>query len=488
MKKEKEELIPETNPKKKDNIIFFFIKLVIIFILFDFLNPYLYKAIGRSIIYGKFGQQVIIESICFIIILFVILIAGNKYIFTEKKNNFFKSLEVGGVMLVIAFFLLLTNINQIFTSNLNDVLSLGLYCLFIGLFEEFMCRGWIQNELIEKYSKNRKQVILSIVLSSVIFGTMHISNIWVGGQGIIETLSQVIQATGMGIYLGAIYYRSKNIWSNAFIHGFWDFAILLGQTNVIKSCQEGNPTTSYAISQLIIAIIFFIIYTLLGLYLLRKSKLQEEFNYTNEEVIKSEKKKDRIIFIIIVLVFSISYIQTENKNEVCYNYEDKEVYIEELVTPNYKEYYFKDNNLNLKLYISNGNLKLKDLVTENEIIINIDKITNFMVVKNKENYEILLVGLNDYENDTILYYSSYLSISNITNDISYLEEFSKSFEEIKSAPTIKSLGYFYSQLDDTIYPYIVTSDNQKMLLHNKEIYTISELSYKDFIKHIKEAQ
>lgn len=467
---------------KTPHIILFFIKLVILFALFDFINPYIYKTIGMAIIYGKYSQEVIIEAVCSCIILLVLLLAGNKYIFTEKEKGFFKSLGVGGAMFGMAILLFITNSKSLFQSNFYDILSLALYCLFIGIFEEFMCRGWIQNELIERYSKSRKQAILSIALSSLIFGGMHISNIWIGGQGVIETLSQVIQATGMGIYLGSIYYRTKNIWGNVFLHGFWDFSILISEINVIKSCQEGNTTNSYIISQLVAAVLFLVIYTLLGLYILRKSKLANKYNYTEEEIKLSEKRKDRIIFIVFVLYLSIGYIAQENENEVCYEYQEKEVVVTETIKPVYNEYYFTDNNFNIKLYLDNEKLILKNLETNEQKEMNIKDITKFIVVKNKEKYHILAVGRNKYQTDTVLYYSSYITSDNISNEVSYLEDISNSFIEIPSAPTINELGYFYSLSDDTYYPYIVSSKNQNLLLLDYDLYTIKQNSYEEYIE------
>ncbi len=468
--------------KKKPNIIFFFILLVFIFIIFEQVNPVIYQILGRAIIFGRYSREVILEAICFAIILVVILLAGNKYIFFEKKNKLLKSIGVGGAMFGIATFLFIGNSLNLVNGNLYDVISLALYCLFIGLFEEFMCRGWIQNELIERYSKNRNQAYLSIVLSSLIFGGMHISNIWIGGQGVVETLSQVIQATGMGIYLGAIYYRTKNIWANVFLHGFWDFALLLGEIDVIKSCSEGAVNKEYIISQLITATIFFFIYSLLGLYILRKSRLTDQFTYTEEEIKLSEVRKGRIVFAIIVLFLSISYFAKKNENEVCYSYNEKDVVITETVSPKYKAYYFNDSNVRIKLYIDNGVLKIKDLDSQYEKEIDIDYPESFIVVKDKDIYHVLVVGLNEYQTDTVLHYSSFFTSSKMTNEQYYIDNFTNSFSIIESAPTINEMGYFYSYLDDITYPYIVSSKNDKLLLYDKELYTINEKRYDSFIE------
>ena len=44
-------------------------------------------------------------------------------------------------------------------------------------------------------------------------------------QTLFETIMQVLQTTSVGILLGAIYFRTKNIWSVVALHGFYDFAI-----------------------------------------------------------------------------------------------------------------------------------------------------------------------------------------------------------------------------------------------------------------------
>lgn len=479
---EPEEIITKT--KKGPNIIFFFIKLVIIFLIFDYVNPFIYQLIGRSIIYGSYSNEVIVEAVCFVIVIFVILMAGNKYIFTEKKHKFTESVKAGGAMFILGCLMLFLNFSKASGASIYDVISLMIYCILIGLFEEFMCRGWIQNELIERYSKTREQAILSIILSSLIFGGMHISNIWIGGQGVIETLSQVIQATGMGIYLGAVYYRTKNIWGNVFLHGFWDFAILLGEINVIKTCSEGNTSEEYVVSQLIVACIMLVIYTLLGLYVLRKSKLTEQYDYTEEEIRLSEVRKGRLLFIAAVLYLLANSAVTENENQICYEYENKDVVVTETTTPIYNEYYFHDNNVNLKLYLDeeDNKLKLKNLDSEYSVTINKDYISQFMVVKDKDTYHILVIGYNEYQTDTVLYYSSYLTSSMITNKEEYIKDFSDSFIEITSAPSIKELGYFYSLNDDTTYPYITTIRNQKLLLYNQELYTFTVLDYEEYIE------
>ena len=176
MEKEKNENVI---PKKKRNIILFFFLMIIAMVTFDFLMDKIYPTISSMIIYGKYGRNVIIEAVCAFIILIVLLLFKNSYIFTEKKVNFINSLKVGGFVTIYATFLFAISLSEVAGSsiNINDIGSLVLFCLLIGIFEEFLCRGWIQNEFIERFASTRKQVILSILLSALIFGGIHISNI-----------------------------------------------------------------------------------------------------------------------------------------------------------------------------------------------------------------------------------------------------------------------------------------------------------------------
>ena len=63
---------------------------------------------------------------------------------------------------------------------------------------------------------------------------MHITNLFATPQGFVDTLMQILQALASGFLFGSIYYRTKNIWTLAFLHGFFDFSLMLAEVNTLK--------------------------------------------------------------------------------------------------------------------------------------------------------------------------------------------------------------------------------------------------------------
>lgn len=463
---------------KKINIIFFFILMIIALYLFEQLMYQLYPIIARMIIYGKFGKQVIIEGVCAIIILIVLLLFKNSYVFTEKKQGFIHSIMTGGFVLILAMTLLGVSINSLNGSvNILDIGSLALYCLLIGIFEEFLCRGWIQNEFIERFANNRKQIILSIFLSSLIFGGMHITNIWIGGQSIIDTISQIIQASGMGFLLGTIYFRTKNIWSVIFLHGFWDFALFLGEINTIKECTQGTPTKEYQLCILAAALLFSILYVIIGLYILRKSKTQGliEGEELTEEELKKSKKSSKFYIILAILVYvGMSYIPVPEIEETCYEYTTKELYYTNITYPLYEEYTITQNDININVSLTDNKLIFSNPNTKETMTFNKEYVDSFVIIKDNDTYKIAIIALNEYQTDTEIWYSEFITNENISNDKEYLQEINKSFIKLDKAPTTDNLAIINANNKD----YIVLENSSQILLviDNNDIFKLKRLT------------
>lgn len=462
--------------KKKRNIIVFFIVMVIAMTLFDMIMAKLYPTIASMIIYGKYGRQVIVEGVCAILILIVLLLFKNSYVFTEKKQGFLKSLLVGGYITVFSTFMLAGSLTEVIGNiNILDLGSLALYCLLIGIFEEFLCRGWIQNEFIERFANNRKQIIVSILLSSLIFGGMHISNIWIAGQSVLETMSQIIQATGMGFLLGAIYFRTKNIWSVVFLHGFWDFALFVGELNTIKACSQGATSTEYKLAVLTVAVLMALMYITIGLYVIRKHKTQgliKEETLTEEELIKSKKSNGKYIFTAIVLFSVAINVPYPEIKETCYEYKEQELYYQEITYPVYTEYTISENDINIKLSLDKNNqLIIENLDTKEKVSFDDKIVDSFIVIKNNDKYNIMIVAFNEYGTDTEVYYTEYINISEITNTKEYLTNIINSIKYIDKAPTVDKLGYINSQ--NTNYIIIDTYDKNQLVYYNNDLYVLN---------------
>ena len=160
------------------------------------------------------------------------LLFKNSYVFTQKREPLKTGLFYGLFYIIgsVIFMLLFGVFNGGFNSGLA-LINLFVGCLLIGICEEFLCRGWLLNEFLERYGNSKKGIWYSIVISGLIFGLMHIGNIFSAGQDVPSTITQVISATG--IVFGLIYYKTKNIWSVVILHGLWDFSLFLGDVTPI---------------------------------------------------------------------------------------------------------------------------------------------------------------------------------------------------------------------------------------------------------------
>lgn len=120
-----------------------------------------------------------------------------------------------GIMSAIAFYIGL----KPFDSNptIWKVLIEGIiYYVGVAVVEELYVRGLLLN-LIEKLChKKKNSTIIAIILSSVIFGLGHIFGVL--GQSIFIIITKVIWTIAMGLYFGAIYKKTNNLWLPIILH------------------------------------------------------------------------------------------------------------------------------------------------------------------------------------------------------------------------------------------------------------------------------
>lgn len=95
------------------------------------------------------------------------------------------------------------------------------YYIGVAIIEEIYLRGLLQNLLEKWFGKQKNAALYAILVASVLFGMGHIFG--AAGQPIITVICKVFWATALGIYLGAVYYRTRNIWVPIVLHMVIDF-------------------------------------------------------------------------------------------------------------------------------------------------------------------------------------------------------------------------------------------------------------------------
>ena len=469
--------------KNKKPIFVFFWKMFFIFLGIDLISIFISNIIGGTSFVEKYGQELIVELFYGLTILVVMLLFKNSYVFTNKKDKFSVGIKIAGPMLIVIAINLLSSISSLTYFSIGKFINVLVYCLFIGIAEEFLCRGWLQNEFIERYSDSKKSVIYSIVLASLVFGLMHITNLMM--QNAFETVLQIINATALGVLLGSIYYKTKNIWSVIFLHSFYDFAIFLGEMNYVKDCTYNTPTLGITIVNGIQILIISAIWILAAVLVLRKASFPDK---------KPSRSSDNQVRNIIIILFIALFIPIESlvpeydNYQVCYKYNE----IEPL--ENYTLYfpYYNDYSINYSKEIKDesGNtieekteelfdykftlnddatISIRNNITNYETKLKYIDVYNFEILENKDNY---LVIIQTLENESTVYYSDFITKNDIEQGSDYLEKFKESFIKYE-LPTINNLGY--ATIDDTNnkYPYMIGETNS-FIIKNGELYLIKD--------------
>lgn len=458
---------------KKKNIVFYTLFMIMMFIIVsDLINgvgTVMFANYFNNIINNnKYGYLMYIElSVC-ISILIVLLLSGNKYIFNCEKESFLKSMKKGWPLYIIMLFSIIPNMAlSVLEHGINktNLITLAFYCICIGIYEEFLCRGWLQNEFIERFGNDRKGVIKSIVISSLIFGLMHLSNMSV--QSTFDTILQIINALAMGMLLGSIYYKSNNIWTVIVLHALWDFGILFADHALLMDCSYTGSITLSSMIVSSLSIITISIYYICSSIIIMKSKKTvstDKLIFEN----KNTSKLTKIIIYMLVLSYLVVFIPTDSGDykRVCYEFKEITVSDYTLHVPSKKSYLIGEKT-KLKLYIEDEKAIIEDEYN-NKVSLPYEKVYGFDVIENKDNY-ILLLTTNDYK----VYYSNFISKNNISNNNEYIKSIIDSFEE-KYFPYSSYYGYMNIENDVYNYPILKTYYN--------ELYMIDKDGYETFVK------
>ena len=105
-----------------------------------------------------------------------------------------------------------------------------------------------------------------MVLSSVIFGLIHLTNL-LSGAPFGATILQILNVFGMGMFLCAVFLRSGSLWPGIIIHTLFDTFAFLDVPNI---AEGGLIATDYSFSWTDLIVFAFIAVSIAaGLYPVR---------------------------------------------------------------------------------------------------------------------------------------------------------------------------------------------------------------------------
>ncbi len=134
----------------------------------------------------------------------------------------------------------------------------ALECLAIGLFEEAAFRGVILLLFAERRRHTRMGLLMSILLTSAVFGLVHLVNVFMGA-GIGAVIQQIGYSFLIGAMCSVVLLKTRNIWLCVLLHAVYDFCGSLVPTlgaghwwdtpTVIITVLLAVATTAYMIWQ-----------------------------------------------------------------------------------------------------------------------------------------------------------------------------------------------------------------------------------------------
>ena len=178
----------------------------------------------------NFQFFIVRTMLCGAVCFFLYQISGDKtlascYVSTEYviKNT----LGFLVMSLIMGSVLLISDLEEKVPLKENPVLGLIIIFLMfisVGLFEELAFRAVINDAIIYKFREKKYVFILSAVVSSLVFGAVHVlgfnpSSPVAWGQAVAKTL----EAGVFGLALLILYWKTRNIWACGVAHGLFDF-------------------------------------------------------------------------------------------------------------------------------------------------------------------------------------------------------------------------------------------------------------------------
>jgi membrane protease YdiL (CAAX protease family) len=228
----------------------------------------LYPIKGRF--YGDYLTDLILNALGTICLLLAAATVGLDGKLGLKTPRPWRSLLLGWPLVLLAL-PDVESVELVFDPTLFVIL-IFLY-LFIGFFEELLFRGYVQGFLMRRWGESYRGMLLSVLLTSLIFGGAHLVNLIMGRATPLYAVVQFAYAVFFGVFFSALYVRSGSLFPGIGLHMFFDFMANLdafrpGAPPRSEIVRSSTPEAAF------VGILITLPLFLIGLYYLRKSKLQ----------------------------------------------------------------------------------------------------------------------------------------------------------------------------------------------------------------------
>ncbi len=178
----------------------------------------------------KYGNPAMMNVLIYFV--FFAVLTSIVIYFLFFRGTAFKKIKLNFWIFEFAIFAILVLLVQVFlgdykSANMNLIWTVIGTTVMVGIGEEMLFRGLIFTAFREKHG-----VFIGVLVSSFVFGFLHITNL-VGGAEIGPTLFQMVSAGLSGIVSAWVFYKTENLIPTIIYHGVWDMMGLVGTIVVV---------------------------------------------------------------------------------------------------------------------------------------------------------------------------------------------------------------------------------------------------------------
>ena len=263
-------------------------------------KPILYSLvfIVLYILSAVFIHNLVLSTIVSISLCLVYLYLGNLFYSSGiKSDRMEKGLLFGSPFLINgvgAFVLSIfsTNFSYLEITTLTRILNFTLVVVLIALSEELCFRSIILNSFMKKYGKTYKGTWKALLISSAFFALFHFVNY--PHLPTPTLIGQIISSFTAGMCFGAIFIRTRNVWSLLIIHTLINWLGLFISHNFVT---EDGITTAISVlnmnltygGALLIALLASIVPVVLTFILMQKKYLDFNHEIPEDDILENEK-------------------------------------------------------------------------------------------------------------------------------------------------------------------------------------------------------
>lgn len=251
------------------------IVVLIGFIAFLWIEKPLREYLAQNLFEEKIAKQIssiAIRTILIITSLGLINKLRLKYFIQLNSWKDYRNIHAITIPFVFIILGMTTNWTTYTNAKIELLISFALSVCAVGIVEELIFRGTIFPLFIKSFTTTNRPILISAILSSLMFGIIHFFNLLSQPENIIGITSQVFFATSIGVFFCGLMVRTENILIPIIIHALVNFSFGPGELKQsIEKISKVKEVPEINWNSIVPTTIFFSFIFIGGIYMILKT-------------------------------------------------------------------------------------------------------------------------------------------------------------------------------------------------------------------------